>query len=1123
MVRLGLDTYGSNGRSWIGTARRVGGVWATAAMGSETVVAVPAFLAGGAATGALIRAHDWAATPLGPPHAWPPSLATLVGVMFGANQPMFVAWGSEHTLLYNDAYADLLATKHPTALGRPFFDVWSEVRDDLVPLVARVSAGEPVHMDDIGLVVQRRGFPEEVHFSFSYSPVRDATGVVAGFFCPCTETTQQVQAERRRAAETLRQLRMFEQAPGFICTMHGPEHVFGFVNNAHRRLFGERGLVGKTVREGFPDLEGQGFYELLDRVYVTGQRYVARSHPARVRPLPEGPEEDRLLDFIYEPMRDDAGLVVGIFCEGFDVTEGHRAQEALRRSEEFSRRVLASSDDCIKVLDLDGSLETMSEGGLRALGIEDLTPFVGRCWADTFEPDAQADAHRAVARARAGRTARFEGRLRTRRGDVHYWDSVLTPVADADGRPEKILAMSRDVTAHRHTEEAMRESEARFRNMADNAPVMMWVTDANGYCTYLNRRWYEFTGQTEAEALGIGWTGATHPNDRKKAEDAFLSANDAQAPFRVEYRLKRSDGIYRWAIDAASPRYGEDGTFLGYVGSVIDIDERREAEERLSLSEEVLRLATEAADVGTWDLDLATGVLTWSDRTKAAFGISPGSPCTLDDFYAGLHPDERQATAEAFASALNPHQRSTYDAEYRTIGKEDRLVRWVSAKGRGIFDEDGRCVRAIGTALDITSRKEVVRRLLTSETALRELNATLEERVEERTRELGVAEEALRQSQKMDAVGQLTGGVAHDFNNLLTVIKSSTDLLKRPDLPEERRQRYIGAISDTVARAAKLTGQLLAFARRQALRPEVFDVGEAVKALTDMVVTLTGSRIRIETDISDVPCSVNADPSQFDTALVNMAVNARDAMDGEGQLTISVHRVSAIPAVQGHAPVAGDFVAVGITDTGSGIAPEDINRIFEPFFTTKGVGQGTGLGLSQVFGFAKQSCGEVRVQSEVSKGTTFVLYLPRVTSQVAAQTVEPEALIDGHGTRVLVVEDNIEVGTFATQTLAELGYVTTWVTGADKALEELSRDAAGYDVVFSDVVMPGMNGIDLAHEIRRLHHDLPVVLASGYSHVLAQNGTYGFELLHKPYSVEELSRILRKVATWKRRRRIMEQ
>ena len=409
-----------------------------------------------------------------------------------------------------------------------------------------------------------------------------------------------------------------------------------------------------------------------------------------------------------------------------------------------------------------------------------------------------------------------------------------------------------------------------------------------------------------------------------------------------------------------------------------------------------------------------------------------------------------------------------------------------------------------------------------AEARLLALNDTLQQRIDAALRDQAVIEEALRQSQKMEAIGQLTGGVAHDFNNLLTVIKSSTELLKRPNLPDDRRGRYVLAISTAVDRAAKLTGQLLAFARRQALRPEVFAACDSVRSLSAMMETLTGSNIKIVTELPADICFVNADASQFDTALVNMAVNARDAMDGQGRLTIRVEGVEAMPATRTSAARTGAFVAVSISDTGAGIPPECLEQIFEPFFTTKPVGQGTGLGLSQVYGFARQSGGEVRVNSDVGKGSVFTLYLPRATAVEQVQKAdEPEALMDGHGTCVLVVEDNVEVGNFAMQTLADLGYKTVLANNAQEALVELAKNADHFDVVFSDVVMPGMSGIDLAHEIRRKYHDLPMLLASGYSHVLAQNGSYGFELLHKPYSIEQLSRLLRKVATWQRRQRIL--
>ncbi|KQP07794.1 histidine kinase [Methylobacterium sp. Leaf99] len=377
-------------------------------------------------------------------------------------------------------------------------------------------------------------------------------------------------------------------------------------------------------------------------------------------------------------------------------------------------------------------------------------------------------------------------------------------------------------------------------------------------------------------------------------------------------------------------------------------------------------------------------------------------------------------------------------------------------------------------------------------------------------------EEVLRQAQKMEAVGQLTGGIAHDFNNLLTIIKSSTDLLRRPDLAEDRRRKYVDAIADTVDRAAKLTGQLLSFARRQSLTPEVFDVNERVVRITDMLGTIVGARIRIESVAFDGPCRVEADTSQFETALVNLAVNARDAMEGEGSLRLRVHCGAAMPGIRTHRADPGSFVAVSVSDTGCGIPPDRIGRIFEPFFTTKAVGKGTGLGLSQVFGFAKQSGGNVDVASVVGHGTTFTLYLPHVTRDAPEAEAGERAPVSmasdaGGGRRVLVVEDNAEVGAFSTQLLRDLGYETTWAASAEEAVAILDAGAGRFDVVFTDVVMPGMNGVELGRLIRGRWRHLPVILTSGYSHVLAEDGRHGFDLLRKPYAVEELSRVLRKV------------
>jgi len=377
-------------------------------------------------------------------------------------------------------------------------------------------------------------------------------------------------------------------------------------------------------------------------------------------------------------------------------------------------------------------------------------------------------------------------------------------------------------------------------------------------------------------------------------------------------------------------------------------------------------------------------------------------------------------------------------------------------------------------------------------------------------------EEAIRHAQKMEAIGQLTGGIAHDFNNLLTIVRSAVDLLKNPDLPPARQRRYVEAIDDAVERATKVTQQLLAFARRQRLEPEKLDVGERIAGVSELLRQVVGPRIQISTDAPVGACHVEVDLCQFETALMNLAINARDAMGGEGALSIECRLVHEIPAMRSHAAAKGEYVAVTVRDTGVGIPTELAPRIFEPFYSTKETGKGTGLGLSQVYGFAKQSGGAVGVQSEPGAGAAFTIYLPqsRPAAAVAADPT-PRAAVEVASTpgalHALVVEDNEDVGNFCVNLMRDLGYRPDWARNAREALDALAQDEADYDLVFSDVVMPGMSGVELAERIRQTHPDLPVLLTSGYSAVLAQEGSRGFPLLAKPYSARELERALAEV------------
>ena len=443
-----------------------------------------------------------------------------------------------------------------------------------------------------------------------------------------------------------------------------------------------------------------------------------------------------------------------------------------------------------------------------------------------------------------------------------------------------------------------------------------------------------------------------------------------------------------------------------------------------------------------------------------------------------VHPEDRERTLDGARSIAGGASFPSFENRYLHCDGSYRWISWSAGQGDDHIIAVGR---------DVTGFKQ-------------------------QAESLKAAEDQLRQSQKMEAVGQLTGGIAHDFNNLLTIISTSIQLLQRPGLAEERRQRFMGSISSAVARAAKLTGQLLAFARRQTLQPVVFDAVQNVAAIGDMLQTLVGSRIDVSFDRRAGACMVDVDPGQFDTAVVNMAANARDAMEGVGKLRIRAWLVDGIPALRSEPAKAGKFVAVSVEDTGSGIDPACVEQIFEPFYTTKPVGQGTGLGLSQVFGFAQQSGGDVQVQSRLGAGTTFTIYLPMARRRVAAvfDTVPDTASFDSlpHGS-VLVVEDNDEVAEAAEATLVELGYRVVVAHGARQALALLAEQASDYCAVFSDVMMAGMDGIALAREIRRLYPSIPMLLCSGYSSVLASTERHEFTLLPKPYSMAALSEAMR--------------
>jgi PAS domain S-box-containing protein len=923
------------------------------------------FPAGGGETGELMRGMDWERTPLGMPSSWPPELRTVVGVMLGSGQPMLVVWGPQRITLYNDGYAAMCGNRHPAALGRPFEELWFDIWTLVEPILDRAYAGESTHMDDIQFTMHRHGYPEETHFAFSYTPVTMADGSVGGMFCACTETTEAVAAREAAAKASEHQRRLLQHMPGFIAVLSGPDHVYEYVNDAYVAITGSRPFVGLGVREALPEIEGQGFYELLDTVYASGLPYAVRAAPIRFH----GEAEERFIDFRYQPIRDEAGTVSGIFVGGYDVTEAQRSARSLAVSEDRFRRLN----------------ETLA---------------------------AQV-AERTAERDRAWRLSQ-----------------ELLVVARTDGCLEAV-----------------------------------------------NDAWSRLLGWCEDELVGRSFTDLTHPDDVAPTLRAFAGILEAPLVEPYEYRLRHRDGSYRrFAWTAAF----EDGKVYA---SGRDVTAEREREATLKDYEDFARLAlTSVGGVGVWTFDVASDRFTCDAAIVDLYGLDPeraSGGISRTEFMSNVHPDDIERLRATMAGGLkNP---GDLELEYR-IRHPGGAVRWVLSRGHTYFGEDGRPVRRTGVGIETTKQRQL--------------------------------EEALRQSQKMEAVGQLTGGLAHDFNNLLAGISGSLELMQTR-IQQGRigeLDRYMVGAQGAAKRAAALTHRLLAFSRRQTLDPKPTDVNRLVAGMEDLVRRTVGPAIAVETVATGGLWSTLVDPPQLENALLNLCINARDAMPDGGTLTIeTANRWLDDRTALERDLLPGQYVSMCVSDNGTGMPPVVIERAFDPFFTTKPIGVGTGLGLSMIYGFARQSGGQVRIYSEVGQGTMVCIYLPRHHEEEAAtvdpvgrNAIEPIAA----GETVLVIDDEPLVRMLVVDVLEDLGFTAIEAGDGPQGLKVL-RSNARIDLLITDVGLPnGMNGRQVADAARELRPDLKVMFVTGYAeNAVLSHGHLdpGMQVVTKPFDMTVLA------------------
>jgi PAS domain S-box-containing protein len=805
------------------------------------------FLNGGGEMRALIRAHDLSNSSLGLPENWPQPLRTAIRLLLNTGHPMYVWWGPDLLCFYNDAYRRSIGPeRHPGSLGRPAREVWAEIWDIIGPQIDHVMMGRGATWQENALVpITRNGRLEEVYWTYSYGPIDDeaAPSGIGGVLVVCTETTEQVVSRRRTIEDIERLAQLFQQAPGFVALLRGADHVFELVNPAYIKLAGRSDLIGRPVRSVFPDIEGQGFFELLDNVFASGEAYSTFGAAITLQPSPDVPTRKHLIDFVYQPIKDQNGVVTGIFVQGSDVTE------------------------------------------------------------------------RAAA------------------------------------------------------ETASRESEARLREIA--------------------------------------------------------ATNRSEAQFRLLVR-----GVTDYAIYMLDP----DGL------------------------------------VSSWNLG--------AQRIK------------------GYAPEE----------IIGQHFSKFYTEEDRVSGVPKRGLETARREGR--FETEGWRVRKDGTRFRAHAIIDVIRGEDGEVIGFAKITRDITER-EEARRALERTREELFQSQKLEAIGQLTGGIAHDFNNLLMAVLGSLELARKrlPDDPQVNR--LITNAIQGAQRGAALTQRMLTFARRQELKREPIDLAGLVLGMEPLLDQPLGPLFTLRIEMASCLPAVETDRAQLESALMNVVINARDAMPRGGTITVTAAR----ERVDQSAPdlASGDYVRLTVADQGQGMNQETLGRATEPFFTTKGVGKGTGLGLAMVQGLTAQSGGTLRLKSNVGVGTEVELWLPVAARHSAAATVDAVAATSAPSgpLTILAVEDDPLILLNLVAMLEDLGHKVIKASSGPDALRQLAG-AEPVDMLITDHSMPGMTGAELARRVAAERGALPIVLASGYAELPSGEGAE-FVRLAKPFGQKQLADAIERV------------
>ncbi|MFS2108658.1 PAS domain S-box protein [Sphingomonas sp. Sphisp140] len=911
-----------------------------------------------------MRAQDWAATPLGPPEAWPEALTIPLRMLLTSRFEMWLGWGPDLHFFYNDAYIPTLGIKHPVMLGRPFREVWSEVYEDVADQVERVRAGESTWNKALLLLLERNGYPEETYHSFSYSPLRNADGTVGGMLCIVSEETKRIIDERRLG--TLRQLGMALVGAADEASVHGAV----------------RAVLGSNRRD-FPFA-----------LFLAPQCSFACT--------------------------EDAAALLGL-----------NWQHAIGAAGDTARSIALDADrgwpsgDWVSPPREALAIAISGPSGEKALG----TLILG------LNPNRPDDSE----------IGDFAGLIA---GQI---SGALANIGALDAerrRADRIWTHARD---------------------------LMVVIGEDGRIRSASPAWTRILGHAVEDVVGNPFEHFVRPDAASPAGDALRDAAAQGELTDYETRMERHDGDDRWIAWHTSR---EDGLIYAYGR---DISERKQTQIALRTSENQFRhLVQGVVDYAIYMIDTEGHVSSWNAGARRIKGYEP-------------------------EEIIGAHFSRFYTPEDRESGEPDKALATARAEGR--FAAEGWRVRKDGERFRASVVIDAVRDDAGELIGFAKITRDITER-DQAQRDLEVAREALFQSQKMEAIGQLTGGVAHDFNNLLMAIQSSLALLRKR-LPggDAVAVRLLDNATEGAQRGATLTQRMLAFARRQELKADRVEVPGLLSGMSDLVQRSIGPEWPISTSLPLGLPAIRADANQLEMALLNLIVNARDAMPSGGQILISAG-ARGVPGPGTPQLAAGRYVCLSVTDSGAGMDAETLRRATEPFFTTKGVGKGTGLGLPMVHGMAQQIGGTFELKSSPGSGTTATLWLPVDTAEPELAIVVPseEQVPALSRLNVLAVDDDTLVLINTAALLEDLGHS---VVEADSGAEALAllETQDDIDLIITDQAMPGMTGVDLLAAVRALRPDLPAIVASGYGEGV-EIGDPGVIRLSKPFTQAHLARAL---------------